>query len=136
MKRKRILYLGLITIVMILGICSRKYGGYLPGIISEYSGDILWALMVYLGFGFLFSKSPIRYIALISLIFSWGIEISQLYQGKLINVIRQTTLGALVLGRGFLFSDLVCYTIGILIGVSFEYFYFYSISKKSNGVVK
>lgn len=108
---------------MILGICSRKYGGYLPEIISKYSGDILWALMVYLGFGFLFSKSLIKNIALSSLLFSFSIEISQLYQAHWINVIRETTLGALILGHGFLFSDLICYTAGILIGVAFEYLY-------------
>ena len=135
-RRKRVLYLVLIIIIMILGVCSRKYGQYLPKITSEYSGDILWALMVYWGFGFLFSKSSIKYITVISLIFSFGIEISQLYQAKWINTIRETTLGALILGHGFLFSDLVCYTIGILIGVVLEYFYFYSISKKSNGFEK
>lgn len=123
MKRKRTIYLWLIIIVMILGICSRKYGGYLPEIISKYSGDILWALMVYLGFGFLFSRSSIKHIALSSLIFSFLIEISQLYQSDWINGIRETTLGALILGHGFLFSDLVCYTTGILIGVVIEYLY-------------
>ena len=79
--------------------------------------------MVYLGFGFLVSKAPIKNIAIISLIFSFGIEISQLCQAQWINTIRETTFGSLVLGHGFLFSDLICYTIGILIGVSFEYFY-------------
>lgn len=108
---------------MILGIFSRKYGGYLPEIISKYCGDILWALMVYLGFGFLFFKSLIKNIALSSLLFSFAIEISQLYQAHWINAIRETTLGALILGHGFLFSDLICYTVGILIGVSFEYLY-------------
>ena len=57
--------------------------------------------------------------------FSYLIEISQLYQGEWINSIRDTTLGALILGHGFLFSDLICYTIGILIGVVIEYLYFY-----------
>lgn len=121
MRRNRILYLVLIIIVMILGIASRKYGQYLPGIISEYSGDMLWSLMVYLCFGFLGSKAPIKYIAIISLIFSFGIEISQLYQAQWINTIRESTFGSLVLGHGFLFSDLICYTFGILIGVVFEY---------------
>lgn len=124
MNRKRAIYLGLIIIVMILGIASRKYGYYLPEVISKYSGDILWALMVYLCFGFLFSKSLIKNIALSSLLFSFAIEISQLYQSDWINIIRDTTLGALILGHGFLFSDLVCYTTGILIGVGFEYLYF------------
>ena len=125
MKRKRIIYMGLVIIVMILGIASRRYGSYLPNIISKYAGDTLWALMVYLGFGFLFNKSKIRNVALASMTVSYLIEISQLYQGEWINSIRDTTIGALILGHGFLISDLVCYTIGILIGVVFEYLYFY-----------
>lgn len=125
MKRKRIIYIWLAIIVMILGIASRRYGIYLPNIISKYAGDTLWALMVYLGFGFLFNKSKIRNVALASMTVSYLIEISQLYQGEWINSIRDTTIGALILGHGFLISDLVCYTIGILIGVVFEYLYFY-----------
>lgn len=125
MKRKRIIYIGLMIIVMILGIASRSYGSYLHSLISKYAGDTLWALMVYLGFGFLFNKAKIRNLALASMTFSYLIEISQLYQGEWINSIRNTTLGALILGHGFLFSDLICYTIGILIGVVFEYLYFY-----------
>lgn len=78
------------------------------------------ALMVYLGLGFLFSKSKIRYVAVGAIIFSYGIELSQLYQGQWINAIRGTTLGGLILGYGFLFSDLICYTLGIVIGVIFE----------------
>lgn len=123
MNRKRALYLILIIIVIILGSSSRKYGEYLPEVISKYSGDILWALMIYLGLGFLLSKDSIKSIALISIIFSFGIEISQLYNAEWINTIRSTTLGGLVLGHGFLFSDLLCYTIGILIGVALEYSY-------------
>lgn len=125
MKRRRILYTVLIIMVMILGITSRRYGEYLPTLISKYAGDTLWALMVYLGFGFLFNKAKIKNVALASLTFSYLIEISQLYQGEWINSIRNTTLGALILGHGFLLSDLICYTIGILIGVVFEYLYFY-----------
>ena len=123
MKRKRIIYIGLMVIVMILGIASRRYGIYLPNIISKYAGDTLWALMVYLGFGFLFNKAKIRNVALASMTFSYLIEISQLYQGEWINSIRDTTIGALILGHGFLISDLVC-TIGIVIGIVFEYLYF------------
>lgn len=130
MSRKRTIYLVFIIIVMILGIASRKYGIYLPKIISEYSGDILWALMVYLGFGFIFNRNSIRNVFIISIVFSYGIEISQLYQAPWINIIRDTTLGSLILGHGFLYSDLICYTIGILIGVLFEFIYYSSVLKK------
>ena len=44
------------------------------------------------------------------------IEISQLYHAPWIDSIRATTLGGLILGFGFLWSDLICYTVGIVIG--------------------
>ncbi len=45
---------------------------------------------------------------------------SQLYHAEWIDSIRATTLGGLVLGYGFLWSDLVAYTIGVGIGFLFE----------------
>jgi hypothetical protein len=45
------------------------------------------------------------------------VEISQLYHAPWIDAIRQTTLGGLVLGFGFLRTDLVCYSVGVMIGV-------------------
>ena len=40
------------------------------------------------------------------------VEVSQLYHTPLLDAVRQTTPGALVLGQGFLWSDLVCYVVG------------------------
>ncbi len=116
MKRSRLLYLILTIIVMILGILSRKIGN-LPEIISLYSGDILWALMVFLIISFIFNKKSTIFTISWAIIFSYSIEISQLYHAPWIDAIRNTTLGSLILGFGFLWSDLVCYTIGILIGI-------------------
>lgn len=121
MKRNRWLYLALTVVVIILGLGSRKYGNYLPDFLREYSGDALWALMVYLGFCFLFRRNSIKKIGLMSLVFSYVIEFSQIYQGQWINEIRATTLGALVLGKGFLISDLICYTVGVIIGVMIDF---------------
>lgn len=115
MRRNRILYLILTIITIILGLLSRKVQG-LPQIISSYSGDALWALMVFLLFSFLFNKKSTIFILVISIIFSYRIEISQLYHAPWIDSIRATTLGGLILGFGFLWSDLICYTVGIVIG--------------------
>ncbi|WP_330362501.1 ribosomal maturation YjgA family protein [[Clostridium] dakarense] len=49
---------------------------------------------------------------------------SQLYQANWINNIRATTLGGLVLGHGFLWEDLVSYSIGMLLGVVIDKFIF------------
>jgi membrane-bound acyltransferase YfiQ involved in biofilm formation len=119
-KRNRVLYGVLVIIVILLGISTRRYPTIFPGWFAKYSGDILWALMVFLGIGFIFSRWSIRSVAIGSLVFSFLIEFSQLYHSQWIESIRHTTLGGLILGYGFLWSDLVCYTIGVGIGILFE----------------
>ena len=115
-SRTRVVYLLLTIIVMVLGLLSRKISG-LPKIIELYSGDILWALMVFLLFAFLFNKKSTIFIISWAIIFSYSIEISQLYHAPWIDAIRNTVLGGLILGFGFLWSDLVCCTIGVIIGI-------------------
>ncbi|MDA2313401.1 MULTISPECIES: DUF2809 domain-containing protein [Bacillus cereus group] len=120
-KRNRLLYATFTIIVIILGLSSRKFAYALPELLNDYLGDTLWALMIFIGFGFLFPKIETKKLAFISLIFCYGIEMSQLYHAEWIDNIRATTLGGLVLGYGFLWSDLVAYTIGVGVGFLFEF---------------
>ncbi|ADY22027.1 DUF2809 domain-containing protein [Bacillus paranthracis] len=119
-KRNRLLYAMFTILVIILGLSSRKFAFALPPLLNDYLGDALWALMIFIGFGFLFPKIATKKLAFISLMFCYGIEVSQLYHAEWIDSIRATTLGGLVLGYGFLWSDLVAYTIGVGIGFLFE----------------
>ncbi|NUC18093.1 DUF2809 domain-containing protein [Bacillus mycoides] len=120
-KRNRLLYVMFTIVVIILGLSSRKFVFVLPDLLNDYLGDALWALMIFTGFGFLFPKIETSKLAFISLIFCYGIEISQLYHAEWIDSIRATTLGGLVLGYGFLWSDLVAYTIGVGVGMLGEF---------------
>ncbi|MED0940586.1 DUF2809 domain-containing protein [Bacillus cereus] len=120
-KRNRLLYALFTIFVIILGLSSRKLAFALPHLLNEYLGDALWALMIFTGFGFLFPKIETKKLAFISLLFCYGIEVSQLYHAEWIDSIRATTLGGLVLGYGFLWSDLVAYTIGVGVGFLFEF---------------
>lgn len=106
--------------VIFLGLASRKYGLYLPLFLAENAGDALWAMMVYFGFRFLLARKNVQISILLSLLFCFVIEFSQLYQAEWINQIRSTWLGALVLGKGFLTADLIRYTVGILIAAFFD----------------
>lgn len=117
LKKFRFIYGIMVLLTIILGLCSRKFSYILPGFIAPYVGDILWALMVFLLVRFIFISLKTPYVAIIGICFSYIIELSQLYHSPLIDSIRKTTLGGLILGFGFLWSDLVCYLIGILIGV-------------------
>ncbi|EJR15641.1 DUF2809 domain-containing protein [Bacillus cereus group sp. TH43LC] len=120
-KRNRLLYAMFTILVIILGLSSRKFAFALPALLNDYLGDALWALMIFIGFGFLFHKIEMKKLAFVSLMFCYGIEVSQLYHAEWIDSIRATTLGGLVLGYGFLWSDLVAYTIGVGVGFLFEF---------------
>ncbi|HDR4724363.1 DUF2809 domain-containing protein [Bacillus cereus group sp. Sample62] len=120
-KRSRLLYVLFTIVIIILGLSSRKLAFALPHLLNAYLGDALWALMIFTVFGFLFPKIETKKVVFISLLFCYGIELSQLYHAEWIDSIRATTLGGLVLGYGFLWSDLVAYTIGIGIGMFCEF---------------
>ena len=106
--------------VIILGVASRSYKDILPVFIGKYLGDVLWALMVYLIIAFILKKISAIKISLISLLICYGVEFAQLYQGEWINSIRDTALGSLILGHGFLYTDLICYLVGIIIAFILE----------------
>lgn len=111
---RRTYFIGVI-ITILLGLAFRKFGYLLFSFLAENAGDVLWAMMVYFGFRFLFLKKSMLTAILLSLLFSFSIEFSQLYQEEWINQIRGTLLGALILGKGFLLVDLIRYTAGIVI---------------------
>lgn len=126
---KRLLYLAAAVIVVMLGLASRRFRGELPTFLGTYSGDTLWALMMYLLVSTVIPGRTIVTRALLAMGISTLVEISQLYHAPWINAIRQTPLGGLVLGFGFLWSDLVCYAVGILCGALFEWGVAYSLKR-------
>lgn len=105
---------------MALGLGSRRFGTSLPTLVATYAGDTLWALTVFLVAGALSPRARMSRRAAIALAVSYGVEISQLYHAPWIDSLRRSTLGGLTLGVGFLWSDLVCYTVGVAAGVLLE----------------
>ena len=120
--KKRLRYLVITIFIMIMGMLSRKYMNIFPKVIAPFVGDMLWAMMVYFGLRFLIPKLKLTKTLILAIVFSFSIETSQLYQADWINNIRATTLGGLVLGHGFLFEDLISYSLGIVIGCLLDYF--------------
>jgi len=58
-----------------------------------------------------------RMLGLLALTIALIIEVSQLYQAPWINAVRATRVGALALGQGFLWSDVLCYALGVTLAV-------------------
>ncbi len=117
---QRITYLICAGATMFLGLASRRYRQHLPSFVGEYSGDVLWALMLFLLVSFVLAGRPLFQRCIISLVLAFLVEVSQLYHAPWIDGIRSTTLGGLVLGFGFLWSDLVCHLVGFAAGVFAE----------------
>ena len=119
MYRRRNIYLFLLILVIGLGLASRM--DFVPAWIFPYLGDAFYALMIYIGTGFIFPKMKAIHVFLLATSICYLIEISQLYQAPWINQIRNTRLGGLILGYHFLWSDLASYAVGAGIGFSGEY---------------
>ncbi|MBU3160976.1 DUF2809 domain-containing protein [Clostridium frigoris] len=119
-KRNRLSYAVMTVVVIILGLGSRKMFNFIPDLLNTYLGDALWALMIFLALGFVFREMKTKLVAIIGILFCYLIELSQLYHANWIDTIRNTTIGGLTLGYGFLLSDLLAYTIGIGAGVTIE----------------
>jgi hypothetical protein len=113
--RKRILYAGVILLIILLGILSRR----VPAI-PLFTGDLLWAMMIFFIMRFLLIDTNARSVALLSFSICCAVEISQIYQDDWINEIRQTLPGRLILGQGFLWSDLIAYGAGVIVGYLIE----------------
>ncbi len=124
MNRHRLFYSGVVVVVVVLGLASRAYGGQIPPVLKAYAGDTLWSLMVFLLVGIVFSNLSTIYTALVALGISVLIEVSQLYHAEWIDSIRNSGIGGLVLGHGFLWSDMICYVVGCCVGVVGEFLWY------------
>jgi len=119
--RNRVRYALLALAVVAAGLLWRSGLIPLPEWLSNYGGDALWALMVFVGFGFLLPRASTLVVALLALTFAWGVEFSQLYHAPWIDAIRATIPGRLVLGHTFNWPDLPAYAVGIALGAWAEW---------------
>ena len=106
----RIFYLSGIAVLIALGLLSRRVK-----FVPAACGDALWAMMVYCCFRIVLIRKPMIISAMAALITSFSIEFSQMLTPDWLVKIRSTFLGHMLLGQGFLWSDLLAYTIGIAV---------------------
>lgn len=120
-KRSRLRGALIVALLIMLGLASRSFDR-LPGVIREHAGDALWAAMIYWGFATVFPRLAVSILTIISLTFCFGIELSQLSSHSLLVEARSHRLGALVLGHGFLWIDLLRYTGGVALAALADHF--------------
>lgn len=92
---------------------------YTPPLVSSIDCNIrrsiIWGRDVPFFLRIFFSKIKLWKLALICYGMGVADELLQLYHAPWIESVRQTRIGGLALGFGFLWSDILCYAVGTLI---------------------
>ena len=114
--RSRWLYAVFMILVAAAGLAWRSAANPVSPFFHKYGGDTLWALLVFLGFGFLFARASTLSVALMAFGFSCVVELTQLCHAPWIDSVRETRLGHLVLGATFNWPDLIAYGVGVALG--------------------
>lgn len=98
-----------------LGLLTRS-GLPLPDFTRTYGGDTLYATLVCFLVALLWPRAAAWRLALLAFGLSVAVELTQLAHTPWLEALRRTLFGRLVLGAGFLWSDMVCYAAGALLG--------------------
>ena len=116
------LYVALTCATIGAGLASRRYPAVFPAWIARYAGDTLWEALVFWLLALIWRRASTLHIGAGAFTIALAVEVSQLYHAPWIDAIRDTRLGRLTLGSDFLWSDLLCYAIGIGCAVAADAF--------------
>jgi hypothetical protein len=101
--------IGIILLIPI-GLISRRIGW-----IPTETGDALWAMMVFCLWRIVLHNKKLPTVAIVSLAHCYLVEFSQMITWRWLVSFRQTFIGHMMLGQGFLWIDLLAYSIGIIV---------------------
>lgn len=120
-RRHRATQVALLAVVIMLGLASRRYPDALPPVIAPYAGDTLWATAAYLTLSVAWPGARIRWLAAGAALVSLAVELSQLARPDWLQAVRRWPGAGLLLGYGFLPSDLVCYAAGVALAAALDH---------------
>ncbi len=113
MLLRRIFYGTSVIFLTWLALATRHHPQWFHPLIRQYGGDTIWAGMFLFFLRMIFLHITLWKLAALAYTLGVADELSQLYRAPWANEIRQTTIGRLLFGAGFLWSDLLCYAVGV-----------------------
>lgn len=134
MKNKRIIFLIVSFVTICTGLFVRLKKQWFPDVVNLYLGDILYAFMMFYIVSFFAINKNRNVRAVIALAICCCIEASQLYQADWINAVRETIPGKLVLGAGFLWSDILAYSIGVFLAFIVDKFVLFRAKNRTGNL--
>ena len=113
-SRDRVAFAALATGTVGLGLLVHARVFALPDFVRDKVGDALWATMVAWCIGAVAPGARVGRRSIAAIAVCWAVEASQPWHAPWLEAIRATTLGSLVLGRGFDPGDLPAYAVGVI----------------------
>src|SRR5882757_8202007 len=108
---RRLVYLGLALVCIVVGLLFRAPFLGLPREIAKYGGSILWAAMVFFGLRVLAPRWRVMTVAILAAVLVALGETAQLISLPGFDELRATTIGHLIFGRTFAIEDIFAYWI-------------------------
>jgi hypothetical protein len=108
--RSRIRLLGATLIVIVVGLGTRQ--PFAPPFVQLYLGDVLWGALFFLLGALRWPRWSSWALGGWAVATTQLIELSQLYQADWAVRLRATRAGGMLLGHQFVWSDLMCVSIG------------------------
>lgn len=111
--RRRAVLAGCLAATVGLGLASRRWP--LPGFLAEYTGDALYTVAAFFALLLMLPAVRTQVAALLAFVGSSLVEVAQRLDWPWLVELRGTRLGALVLGQGFQWADLLAYAVGAVL---------------------
>jgi len=112
---RRLIYFLLFIFFIWLALATRHHRDWFHPLIAKYGGDTIWAGAFLFLLRIIFINTSLWKLAIWCYALGVLDELSQLINTPLFNSIRSTTIGRLMFGVGFVWSDLLCYAVGTLL---------------------
>lgn len=121
-RRRRLEFAGLAAVTIAAGLVVHLGGHRLPDAVQDIAGDVLWATMMVWWVGVAVPAASVSTGAAAAYAVCVAVEFSQLWHTPMLDAVRGTTIGHLVLGSGFDPRDLVAYLAGVSLAALIESF--------------
>lgn len=117
LDRTRLRYLALAVGTIAVGLTVHLGGGRIPPAFRDVLGDALWAMMIVWWTGVIVPRVALRTRGLLALAVCFAVETSQRLHSPMLDALRRTVPGHLVLGSGYDPRDFIAYAVGVLAAV-------------------
>jgi hypothetical protein len=106
-------YAVLVVITVIIGLAVHFQGIGLGALLRDVSGDALWAAMIYWLASLAAPNAGTAARGAVALFICFAVELSQQIEHPVLQAVRSSPFGHIIVGSDFDARDLIAYTAGI-----------------------